>query len=349
MAVALAAVALSSATRAAAQPAARERLARCSPAARVSGDAELAHQLRLELAVLGVRTQDIPPSCPAARVTVSAAGERVSVALLDASGRRARQLVTTTQVAATWIESWVHPEIGAPLLAARVAVPVQSTVESVDSAAPATATVLRGFVLAAAAERLYASDTSDWRAVSLSACARLGQLCPGLVARLADNRDFVSDGQWAEIDRLGFDLLAGVSAPFEVGSMQLTPSFALGLGLLRSASDSCGDVGPDGQCTATHGVSYSVGPRAELGVAGAFRIASRLSLVVSGSVALAPMARGAPMPPESPPDDGSPPDTPDPVDPGDGDQPENSPPDPGLPGEPDRFTRIGVGLALELP
>jgi hypothetical protein len=316
----------------------------------VAGAEQLARRLRLELAVLGVRTEGVSDSCPAVDVTVSEAGEQVSVSLRDASGRRASQVVTDAHVAATWIESWVHPEIGAPLLAARAAAPVAERMDLVAAPAAPRADLLafRGFVIGAEAEKLYGSDDSDWRAVSLSACARWGLVCPGLSARMSDNRGHLVQDGLAALDRLGVELMAGVSAPFEVGRMRLAPAVALGLGLLRSADATCdlyAEADAQG-CVAYFRTAYSIGPRAEMGLTGAFPIASRVSLVVSGSLSFAPLARSEPGPLFGQLPDGTVPGDPDDGDPaGDGQVKEA---DPSLPGEPSRFTRVGVGLAVDL-
>jgi hypothetical protein len=335
--------------------------ASCAPAARVEGDGEIARQVRLELATLGVRSSHIPPVCPAVDVSLSAMGDRVGVELRDPSGRRAQLVVTNAHVAATWIESWVHPELRAPLLVAPVFAPA-APIEPIDlsaragaeTKAPAAGEVAyRGVQLAAAAERLHASDGSDWRSVSLSGCARLGRLCPGLLARLADNRDFVPE-LGGKLDRVTVDLLASLGAPIAIGRMELAPSFAIGLGVLRTTDVPCGDdrVDDDGTtCQPHYPVVTTLGPRAEFGLSGTFPIASRVSLIIAGSLAFAPMAYSRLVPSAEPNPDGSVPGDPDrPAD--DGNDPatgENGDLPAERPGEPDHYTRIGVGLALELP
>jgi hypothetical protein len=325
----------------------------CVPAARVGGDPELAHRVSLELAVLGIRTEEIAPSCPAVEVTLDRSGEHVSVALRDPAGRRAQQLVTNAHVAATWIESWLHPEIRAPLLAARsgaVFAPAALDLRVDEAArAPVPSMAFRGFILTAAGEKVYGSDDSEWRSLSLSACARWGGLCPGLVTRLADNRDFAVDELGTAFDRLALDLMASMSTPFAIGRMQLAPTFAVGVGYLRSASSACGEgenVDPATGCRTEPAVSSTLGPRGEMGLYAAFPIASHVSLVLVSSLSFAPMARG-PLPGvPSPGPDGTIPDP---------DRNGNEPGDngdlaePARPGEPDQFTRIGVGLAVELP
>jgi hypothetical protein len=320
----------------------------CQPAARVDGDEEIAGPVRLELAVLGVRTAAIPPPCPAVDVTVSAAGEQVSVALRDPSGRRAGQVVTNARVAATWIESWLHPELRAPLLGPRA-----GEIAAGRTAPAASRMSYRGLTVGAAAERVYASDDSEWRSLSLAACARLGPLCPGLVTRLADNRDFSPEGVWNRLDRLAVDVTASLSAPFDVGRMQITPGVAVGLGYLRTASDACEDVpsDPSTVCQMYLRSSATIGPRAEMGLAAVFPVAGGVSLVIAGSLGFAPMARSQPTLLTINPDGSAPEPGPDGSIPDDGNDDGNrddTPMTESAPGEPNHFTRIGVGLAVEL-
>jgi hypothetical protein len=337
--------------------------ATCGPAALVSGDDELARRVRLELAVLGVRTEEIAAGCPSVRVVVGEVDGGVSVALEDPSGRRARQLVTTPHVAATWIESWVHPELRDPLLAERAAGAVTAApapfsagaIPMVDRAidrgidaqptVPTSALEFRGFLIAAAAEKLYASDDSEWRAISVAGCARWGPLCTGLVAHLADSHELLDDGI-SGLDRLDAHLLASLAAPFEVGRMRIAPGLGFGLGVLRSSHGSCQDPATGVACD-DRSVTYTIGPRAEMGLDAAFPIASRLSLVVTGGLGFAPMAPGDPVPGAEPGPDGSYPggDSPDGND-DSGEQPDKLA---ARRGEPSSFTRIGVGLAVELP
>lgn len=342
--------------------------ATCGPAALVSGDDELARRVKLELAVLGVRTEEIAAGCPSVRVVVAESGGGLSVALEDPSGRRARQLVTTPHVAATWIESWVHPELRDPLLAARAtggasaalpasievggaraglgAIPLVDRAIDPSPTVPPSAPEFRGFLVEAAAEKLYGSDDSDWRAISVAGCARWGPLCTGLIAHLADSDELMADGI-TDVERLDAHVLARLAAPFDVGRMRIAPGIGFGLGLLRSSYGICADPATGVAC-GDRSVTYTIGPRAEMGLDAAFPIASRLSLIVTGGLGFAPMAPGDPVPGPEPGPDGSYPggDSPDGNDDA-GDQPDKL--EPARRGEPSSFTRIGVGLAVELP
>jgi hypothetical protein len=344
----------------------------------------------LELAVLGVFSQDIPPGCPSVRVTVRADGEAVVVSLRDPSGRSATQVVTNAHVAATWIESWVHPELGAPLLAGREAVrarpgPASAAfpdprlagevgpgdtgvgveLDELGRAIPASLP-FRGLFFGASAEKLYASDDSEWRGVSLSACARWGPLCPGLLFNVGDSHGFLPEGAWSSVDRVSVDLLASLKAPFAVGRMEVAPGIGVGLGGLRTSGALCDAdaAGDTFSCDVAETATWTVGPRAEMGIAGTFPISDRVSLLVTASLGFAPMARSGSLPdddvpvtpgPDDPDPDGSVPDPADPDDPG---GTEGSPGSDGqpldpltqpVPGEPSQFTRIGIGLSVALP
>lgn len=391
IAIAVAAAAIASSPRAPRAEPAPPRPAACPPAARLAGDAELAGRVGLELAVLGVFSQDIPAGCPSVRVTVRADGEAVVVSLRDPSGRAATQVVTNAHVAATWIESWVHPELGAALLAGReparaiggpatAAFPRQVepaggigraagdagvSVDELGRAVPGPLT-FRGLFVGASAEKVYASDDSEWRGVGLSACARLGPLCPGLLLHVGDSRGFVAEGAWSSVDRVGVDLLASLSAPFAVGRMEVVPGIGVGMGALRTSGAAC-DANAAGEtlpCEVAGAATWTLGPRAEMGIAGTFPISDRVSLLVTASLAFAPTAPRGTLPddvpvapsPGDPNPDGSIPDPSDPDDaggtggdtPGDDGQPID-PLTPPVPGEPRQLTRIGIGLSVSLP
>jgi hypothetical protein len=350
----------------------------CPPAARVAGDAELGHALVLELSILGVTSGDIPARCPAVDVTVVRSGDSVAVSLRDGAGRQAAEVLTDASVAAAWIESWVHPEISDPLLAGRssagpsAAASAAPTVEVRASGAPAARrSAYRGLLLGAAGEMASASDGSDWRGITASVCAQLGPVCAGLTGRGADNRGISNDGGMTTVNRWEVSLLAGVSAPLELGRMRLVPSAGIGLAYSesgRGGGATCsGEVSPDGTaCDPPYAIddafgAYSFGPRAELGLAGSFPIAGPLSLTLGVAMSFAPMARDEAAIPDYAAEyfdqlggggqDPSDPDSPAPDDNGDMndpvflDLPRESyelPPDPG------RFTRISLGLTWEI-
>ena len=350
----------------------------CPPAARIAGDAELGHAVVLELSILGVASQEIPPSCPAVEVVVVRSGEAVAVSLRDSAGRQAAEVVTDASVAAAWIESWVHPEIRDPLLAARsephlsaaggVAAAEVKVVTRAPAARPARL-AYHGLSLATAGEMTSASDGSDWRALSASLCARFGILCAGLTARGADNRGVSMDGGTTEVNRWELSLAATLSASLALGRMRLIPSVGLGLAYSqtgRGAGSGCyGEIDPSGQvCEPPYAIdddfaAWSFGPRAEVGLAGAFPIAGPMSLTLGVAMSFAPMARGEAVTPDYAADYF------DKIENGGGDpsDPDDVPPDgsPGetmdlyfpfesyqLPAEPSRFTRISLGLAWEI-
>jgi hypothetical protein len=355
----------------------------CPPAARISGDAELGHAVVLELSILGVASREIPPSCPAVEVVVARSGDAVAVSLRDSAGRQAAEVVTDASVAAAWIESWVHPEIRDPLLAARseprlsaghAAAAAEVTVATRAPAARPSRFAYHGMMLGAAGEMTSADDGTDWRSLSASLCARFGILCAGLTARGADNRGLSMDGGTTEVNRWELSLAATVSATLELGRMRLIPSAGLGLAYGetgRGGGATCFDeVDPSGvACEPPYAIdddftAWSFGPRAEVGLAGAFPIAGPISLTLGVAMSFAPMARGEPAIPDYATDyfegmenDGG----------GDPSDPDDQPPDgspggsPGetmdlyfpiesyqLPAEPSRYTRISLGLAWEI-
>jgi hypothetical protein len=340
----------------------------CPPAAHVAGDAELGHAVVLELSILGVMSAEVPAGCPVAEVMVEPSGDGVAVTLRDGAGRQAAQVVTDAEVAASWIESWVHPEIGAPLLAARSAPGATAVVEPAADVTVASAAArpgrfaYRGLTLGAAAELTSASDGTDWRALSASVCARFGVLCAGLTGRATDNRGISMDGGQTEVNRYQIELLATLGVSLAIGRMTLVPSAGLGLAYEETGrgggGTSCNDPDdPTGMmCEPPYAIddgftAYSVGPRAELGLTGAFAIAGPLSLTLGVAMSFAPTARTEAAEPDyaveyfkaiangtdpaMPPPDGS----------GLLFLPEESYQ---LPAEPSRMTRISLGLSWEL-
>jgi hypothetical protein len=338
----------------------------CPPAARVAGDEELGHAVVVELSILGVASRDIPASCPAVEVVVRPSGDGVAVSVRDTAGREASEVVTDASVAASWIESWVHPEIGAPLLAARTGLSAAPAVEvkSVASA-PETTTgpgtsAYRGLWLGAAGEMVSANDDSDWRALSAGVCARFGFFCGGLTARAGDNRGISMDGGATAVNRYELELAATLNATFELGRMTLVPSAGIGLAYTEtSRADGSGcfsEVDPSGMvCEPPYAIddaftAYSVGPRVELGLGGAFPIAGPLSLTLGVGMAFAPMARTEPAEPDYAAEyfdavEGSDPERPLPDGTMDLYLPRESYQ---LPAEPTRFTRLSLGLSWEI-
>jgi hypothetical protein len=336
----------------------------CPPAARVAGDEELGHAVTVELSILGVASRDIPASCPAVEVVVRPSGDGVAVSVRDTAGREASEVVTDASVAASWIESWVHPEIGAPLLAARTGLSAAPAVE-VEAVASAPAArpgrfAYRGLWLGAAGEMVSASDDSDWRSLSAGVCARFGFFCGGLTARAGDNRGISMDGGATQVNRYELELAATLNATVELGRMTLVPSAGIGLAYTetsRAQGASCAEeIDPSGMvCEPPYAIddaftAYSVGPRIELGLGGAFPIAGPLSLTLGVGMAFAPMARTEPAEPDYAAEY---------FDWVEGSDPDRLPPDGTmdlylpresyqLPAEPTRFTRLSLGLSWEI-
>lgn len=351
----------------------------CQPAAHVAAasepatveDTELGRAVGLELAVLGVVIQDIPARCAVVEARVARVGEGVAVSVRDVHGREAQQVVSDPRVAAVWIETWAHPELGAPLLSVRAAPEAPQPAATVTSAAPvdvapaetAAGASRRGLGLTATGAMLFADDDSDWREVAASACVRFGAMCAGLRAELADDRGHTAHSMdLAAADRLSFAVLAVVSASIDVGRMRLQPSGGLGVGYTRTgrAGGSSCDLNedrPDGEsCTAPYAIDdgfsdSTLGLRADLGLSAAFPITTRLSFVIGAGIEWALLARDQPVAPGYAEEYFS-----DSMDPGTMD-PDKAPLDMlglpfeayALPGEPTRFTRVGVGLSLEVP
>jgi hypothetical protein len=86
----------------------------CPPAAEVTGDS--AEKIAPLLAARGVAASP-PAGCPLTRARVTRNARGLAVALVTPDGRRSERLVSTAEVAATWIESWARGDLSDPLLA----------------------------------------------------------------------------------------------------------------------------------------------------------------------------------------------------------------------------------------
>lgn len=203
----------------------------CAPAAVIEGDDEVAGSVSKHLERLGVATR-APAPCPAARAAVRRTDTGLAIVMRD-RGRRAARTVSTAAIAATWIESWVRTDIGAPLLRA----PIIATPTPVVIRRPATRAkpMTRSGIFGASVETLTASDQSEWRGVSVSGCVELGRACVGVAGRYGHSLGMTSQENPLETDRKGIDLLATVSVPLVLGRGVLAPRLGIGAGWLTTS------------------------------------------------------------------------------------------------------------------
>jgi hypothetical protein len=312
---------------------------RCARAARLTGDPALAAAVEAELARLGVEAGS---GCAAVRVRISRAAHALAVDLRDDLGGRARRIVSNAEVAASWIQSWLYPEIAAPLLAVRAG--PSPAVRAGPSLAPADlrrakARSSPSLSATVAADRVQANDGSLWRGLTAVSCARFRWACLGVSGHLADNRDFWPSTSRSKVDRWSAEVLSTVSVPVVLGRLVLEPRVGAGIGYLqtvRSGACACGVAVDDDFAPARFG------PRFATGFHALFAVAGPVSITATASLSFAPFAHDHSMMPEYasnffqrgvvPPSG--------PL--------VNNAEYYSLPGEPYRALRLGIGLGLDL-
>ena len=353
--VALAAIGFGAAVTAAAPPLAAEPT--CEPVAIVDGDPALVASLQSRLVERGIAIDEATPdACPAVRATVVRDGAAVRITVIEPSGAAVARDVTTEEIAATWIESRVRMDVGAPLLAARVPVAVPRGGAAPGAApSPAAADTMMVAVaaprrdplsIAVAIESSFAGDGTDWRSYSLAACARIGPLCVGALGRLGDNEASVHDDMFIIAKRSSRDLLLTASLPIRGRTFTIAPNVGAGVGWMRTRQvgeplfgpDTCTDPTVDGTCElpepineATRGLRLAAGVTVSLPINArvAFDFGVTGELLAGGHTEL--YVRDNPF-------DGM-------ADGSDGYTDDFFE----YPGEPDRFFRAGIGLRIGLP
>jgi hypothetical protein len=285
--------------------------------------------------------------------------------------------VTTEEIAATWIESRVRTDVGAPLLAARmIAAPPPEGGASPGATAPAADAMLGTAApptrdplsIAVAIESSFAGDGTDWRTYSLSACARIGPVCVGALGRLGDNEASVHDDMFIIAKRSSRDLLVTASLPIRGRRFTLSPMVGAGVGWMRTSQrdeplftpvepGACAEdptISPE-YCELPDRVDVTTrGARLAAGVSLSIPLGDRVALDIGVSGELLTGAhtdlyvRDDPWGDESVPCE--------PEDPSPDCAPDGTMTDPGYPddffeypGEPDRFFRAGIGLRIGLP
>lgn len=352
----------------------------CSPApdpvVQLDGAAATSNAIRARLLEAGVDVVDPggAGACPSVFATVIQLRNSVSVELRDSDGRRARRTVSTCEVAATWIESWIRRDLGAPLMPAVFvarqplpgpAVATPAMTPAVDaSPAPVVRAPVGRWSVAVVTEAVTATDDSAWRTVRASACVRVGSFCIGADGRYGDASELSANHGDTLARRRAADVVAVVHRPFFLGRAMLSPSVGAGLGWMNTRRDepdrpvdNPDPVGPNGAgcdpdeagnlpipCTPPpFGPPYYIGDefrvssydvRLQAALALTVPVTERVAIELGAGVTLAPNAHGAAFDPARMLGD-----------------PDDPPSDPmlHLPGEPDRLTWWSIGLRMESP
>lgn len=250
----------------------------CPPAAALSGDDELVHEVRALLEARGIT--DERPRCPATRAHVERRGHRILVAVAGrpdragaGDGETIEREVSEVATAATVIESWTRSDVAAPLLESRE-VPVG--VERAPTVSPPAASppAARGIQLFAGGETSFASDRTVWQGMQLAACIMLGPICAA--ARVHGGKVIAHPASWDGFARHGAEIYVGIDIPIALGRARLTPGFAAGYGAMFTRHIRDGEP---------MGVENS-GPRAEVHAGVSLPITAHLAVDVVATGAL---------------------------------------------------------------
>ncbi|MCB9561604.1 MAG: hypothetical protein H6709_12990 [Kofleriaceae bacterium] len=218
----------------------------CLAAAELSGDADIAYEVAVALASLGVVNGDVDGACPPVRAAVARDAAGVAVSVRDAHGRIEGRVVADARTAAAWIDSWVHAD-DAPLWAippsppaaaaapapARVAAATPpSTSELAAAASPRpTRRWWRTTTVAVAAVRDLAPDGSHWDGVGGDACLRVGALCVGVAARHVRNGAYSDTGGLTAYDRSSTVVAATAALAIPIARVIVQPQAWAGAGV----------------------------------------------------------------------------------------------------------------------
>lgn len=200
-----------------AQPAAAD----CVHGVRVSGEAPVADRLR---GALGPAL--LPrPSCRAAEAQVAAVEGGVTVTLVTTAGTRAARTFATDDAAAAWIATWLRHDLVLDLFA-----PPPPAPGPPPAAPPAFTVALFGDIS-------LSPDGEVWVGANVAACATLGFLCLGGLARFGQDIANVETAPEIDTRRSATDVLGLAEVPLEWGPVIVRPGVTAGFGFVESTFD----------------------------------------------------------------------------------------------------------------
>jgi len=279
----------------------------CLPTAIVSGEQELVAALGYELNLLGVSSRAME-ACPTATASIERGSSGVVVSLREPDGRRAQRSLSDVRIAATWIDSWLHEDLGAPLLATR-RLPQTTTLRPLAATSPETTSNLAAMAptVNEPARRLFATvayesidvgQNASWTGVRAGLCTQLGLVCVGARVSAANNSDETfAEAEPSTFSRTSVDVLAHADIPFHVGQATIRPGIALGVGWFqtsRAGSPECGlPPTEDGNCpeilfAEEPSEQSTLAPKAEVELSLTLPIAQAVSLSLGGSLGVRP-------------------------------------------------------------
>ena len=249
----------------------------CGPAASVTGDPSVSHEIADTLRSRGIREPQ--PGCPAESARVERRGDGIEVWIVDPDGRTSERRVADLSTAAALIETFAsQTALPGPAFAAapRAQDPEQPRVlVRVHSAPPS----VRG-TIGIAAESSVANDGSIWAGARARACVKLGPTCVGGEARFASDVLVNGEAEQAEARRSAGDLQLIAEYPIVRDGWSVTPGVGVGVGWLRVRRDFMDSTGSD-----TVEIDAG-GPRTSAHLTAAFPLGRSIVLTVGAAVDL---------------------------------------------------------------
>jgi hypothetical protein len=201
--------------------------AECKPTAVAAGDPALVQTLVARLAASGIATTP-STGCPAVRVKLEQRGPQVHVTLSDAFQRAGERDVQDVATAAAIIESWTYQEVNAGSL------PPEPTLATAATAPPiARPPAARSGIAASFASAIGSDGGSTWLGGSIAACARIGPLCAGAMARAAADTHATGATSIFAQNTFTVSAMATLDLPRWLGGFVITPGIGIGYGYLR--------------------------------------------------------------------------------------------------------------------
>lgn len=199
--------------------------------AALDGDPRLVSAIGGELARRGVATD---AACPAMHVHLVAEARGIR-ARIEVDGRAFERSAGDAETMATIIEMWARPEEEGSLFAR--AAPRRLTLPSdepgVSLAVPAP-NRRQHFGVGLIGETAYGSDGSLWLGAAASACVMFGPLCVGARARVATDTTEAGGSEDVSMLRLGTDVLLDAELPVTRRGVVISPGLGVGTGWLHA-------------------------------------------------------------------------------------------------------------------
>lgn len=220
----------------------------CAPAVELEGEATLVSQLRTALQARGVASG--ASACGTLTVRATALPDGVSLHVDAGDGLLADRVASNPNAAATMIESFVRPDLVAPLLDRAIPEPKPKkkkvAVEQIPTQTEVEAHEARPFTLGGGAVFGVGSDGSTWTGGELVGCVQVSSVCVGGRFQAAFDGGWTGHSASLETTRVTLDVGATAELPLELGAARIVPGVGLGMGTTRVARTFAGsEVGDD--------------------------------------------------------------------------------------------------------